>query len=67
MVMDLFKRKKSLGELEEEGERLEAEVSVEQKKVLLAELKKRGLQAKHFGDTSQPSTWQKIKTFLKNN
>lgn len=52
----LFKHKPSLAELEEETERKEAEgelagaeLSVTQKRVAIAELKKRGLEPKHFG------------------
>lgn len=54
--MPLFKHSPSLGELEEETERKRAEddligteLSIAQKRVAIAELKKRGLSAKHFG------------------
>ena len=56
MVGGIFKRQKSLSELEEETERLEVEdqktsheLSLAQKRYAIAVLKKRGLRPKHFG------------------
>lgn len=73
MVMNIFKGKqKSLSEIEEETEKLEGEdrkagveLSIAQKKVAISELKKRGLTAKHFGDTALGSTWNRIWSWLK--
>jgi hypothetical protein len=69
MVMNLFKKKdtKSLAEIEEEQEKLEAEdeklgteVSIAKKRAIIAELKKRGLEPKHFGfDFSKAIKWLK--------
>jgi len=68
----MFKRSKSLSELEEDEERLEGEdrnlgmqLSIAQKKVAIRELKKRGLTPKHFGNTALGSTWSKIWNWLK--
>ncbi len=56
MMPNPFKRIPSLSEIEEETERKQAEnelvgteLSIAQKRALIAELKKRGLSAKHFG------------------
>jgi len=65
--MTIFKRSKSLSELEEENEKqeeqdrnLSTELSIAQKKVAIAELKKRGLTPKHFGmDFSKIIEWLK--------
>lgn len=71
-MTQLFNRKKSLTEIEEETERTQAEnelesskLSLAQKRVAIAELKKRGLTAKHFGDTRVGETWSKIWSWLK--
>jgi len=71
-IFEQFKQKKSLAELEEETEQLEAEdkrvgkeLSIVQKRQAIAELKARGLQPKHFGDTSSSFTWKKIWHWLK--
>lgn len=70
--MPLFKRNPSLAEIEEETERQQAEngllgtkLSIAQKKMAIAELKKRGLTPKHFGDTALGSTWNRIISWLK--
>jgi len=70
--MPLFKSEKSLGEIEEETEKERAEddllgtkLSIVRKKLAIAELKKRGLTPKHFGDTALGSTWAKIWSWLK--
>lgn len=67
-----FQKPKSLAEIEEDSERLEGEnrnvgirLSIAQKKIAIAELKKRGLTPKHFGDTALGSTWSKIWSWLK--
>lgn len=72
MTMNPFRKEKSLSELEEENERLEGEdrnlgtqLSIAQKKMAIAELKKRGLSPKHFGDTALGSTWKRIISWLK--
>lgn len=56
MVMGLFRKEKSLSEIEDENEKLQAEnekagteLSLAQKRAAIAELKKRGLSPKHFG------------------
>ncbi len=67
MVMNIFKKNKSLSETEEETERLQAEnekesvqLSIAQKRAAIAELKKRGLTAKHFSfDFSRIISWLK--------
>lgn len=72
MVQNLFRREKSLSEIEEATEREQAEddllgtkLSIAQKKVAIAELKKRGLTPKHFGDTALGSTWARVWSWLK--
>ena len=72
MTMNPFKRSRSLSELEEDEERLEGEdrnlsmqLSIAQKKRAIAELKKRGLSPRHFGDTALGSTWNRIISWLK--
>jgi len=71
MVQKLFKREKSLNELEEETERLEVEerkatleYSIAQKKAMANELNERGLKPSHFGDTKETDTWTKIRKWL---
>ena len=66
MVGGLFKRPKSISELEEETEHKDAEnkladseLSLAQKRELIARLKERGLQPKHFS-----FNWTAIKKFL---
>jgi len=60
MVGGLFKKEKSLAELEEEDEKLEVELSVTQKRQAIAELKKRGLTPKHFSfDFKRIINWLK--------
>ena len=72
MAGGLFKRQKSLEELEEENEVLEAEdkqaglkLSIAQKRELVKRLKDRGLTPAHFGNTSLTETWTKIIQWLK--
>jgi len=67
-----FARERSLAELEEESEKGRAEddllgtkLSIARKRAAIAELKKRGLTAKHFGDTAVGQTWAKIFSWLK--
>lgn len=67
MVGGLFKHKKTLAELEEDQEALEGEdkvvgtqLSIAQKRVAIAELKKRGLSAKHFD-----FSWSRIVEWLR--
>jgi len=62
----LFKREKSISELEEETELAEAEdkkvgveLSIAQKRQAIARLKERGLTPKHFG-----FDWNAIKKFV---
>lgn len=64
----IFKREKSLSELEDETERLEgedkrldAELSVAQKRFAIAKLKERGLSPKHFNFDFK-KIWQWLKT-----
>jgi len=68
----VFRPKKSITELEQETERLEVEdrkseleYSIAERKAMIAKLKDRGLTPKHFGDTSQGSTWKNIWNWLK--
>lgn len=63
----LFQRHKSLSEIEEETEELEAEnkkvgeeLSIAEKRAAIARLKESGLKPKHFG-----FDWQAIKNFVK--
>lgn len=63
----IFQREKSLSEIEEETEQLEAEnkranqeLSLAEKKVAIAQLKERGLTPKHFS-----FNWAAIKNWLK--
>lgn len=72
MTLPFLKHKKSLSELEDESESLEGEdrklstqLSIAQKRVAISELKKRGLTAKHFGDTALGSTWSRAWSWLK--
>ena len=72
MVQKLFKREKSLNELEEETERLEVEerksnleYSIAQKKAMAKELNDRGLKPSAFGDTKETTTWERVKQWLK--
>ena len=72
MTFNPFSRQKSLDEAQEDKERLDTEderlgveVSIAKKKLMIRELKKRGLTAKHFGDTSVGATWTKIWEWLK--
>lgn len=65
--MPLFKREKTLAEIEEDTEKAEAEerltekeLSITQKKEAIARLKERGLTPKHF-----ENNWQKIINWLK--
>lgn len=67
MTGGLFRREKSLSELEEETEHLEAEnkkeglvVSLARKRLMTSELKKRGLTPGHFS-----GNWSRIWQFLK--
>lgn len=62
MVGGFFKKEKTLSELEEEDEKLEVELSVTQKRQAIAELKKRGLKPKHFGN---PPDFKRIWNWLK--
>jgi hypothetical protein len=65
-ILDSFKRKKTIAELEEDAEQKEAEdrvveteYSIAQKKMAIKELERRGLKTSHF-----PS-WDAIMNFLK--
>ena len=67
MTFNPFSRQKTASEMEEESERLGAEderlgtqLSIAQKRVAIAELKKRGLTPKHFS-----FDWTKIVQWLK--
>ncbi len=67
MVGGLFKQEKSLSELEEETEKKEAEnrlaateVSLAEKKVMIAQLKEKGLSPKFFN-----FDWARIKSWLR--
>ena len=67
MMERIFKKEKSIAELEEETERLEAqnknkgvELSIAQKRQAIAELKEHGLAPKHF-----QFDWSRIVAFLK--
>ena len=67
MVGGMFRREKSMSELEDETERLEvenkkvgAELSLAEKKKAIADLKERGLTPKHFA-----FDWQKIKEWIR--
>lgn len=58
-ILPSFKKEKSIDELEEETENLEAEnrkvdqeVSLEEKKLIIAKLKQRGLELNHFSGAS---------------
>jgi phage gp16-like protein len=62
----LTKKKKSIDELEEETENLEAEnrkadqeLSIEEKRVAIAQLKARGLKPSHFPSWSAIIQWLK--------
>lgn len=59
MPIPFLQRSKSLEELQEENEKAEVEYSLEQKRAMIRELKKRGVDAKSFG------TWGAIKNWLK--
>jgi hypothetical protein len=66
LELPFLKKKKTIDEMEEDTEELEVEnrekdqeLSLEQKRVAIAELKQRGLKPSHF-----PS-WDAIKKFLK--
>jgi len=68
MVQNLFKKEKSLSEIEEESEKTRAEddlegtkLSLAQKRVALARLKANGLTPQHFGN-SWTRVWQWLKT-----
>ncbi len=52
-LFDVFKTKKSMADLEEEDEHLEKELSVEEKKALIRELRKRGQDPKDFSDNGK--------------
>lgn len=67
-MVPIFQQRKSLAELEEETEELEAlnkkagmELSLAEKRRATFELKKRGLEPKHFGFNWQ-AIWQWLKT-----
>jgi hypothetical protein len=66
-ILPSFKKEKTIDEMEEETENLEAEnrkldqeVSIEQKKVMIAQLKEKGLKPGHFS-----FNWPAIKQWLK--
>lgn len=54
-----FSRKKDIEELQEENERADVELSVEQKKLAIKKLKAAGLSTKSFG------SWREILNWLK--
>ncbi len=62
-----FVQKKSLDELKEEDERLEAEVSVAKKRAILKELKNRGQDWRHLSDNGKQdrSFWTRAVQWLK--
>ncbi len=66
------KKEKSIEELEEETENLEAEnrkvdqeLSLEKKKVIIEQLKQRGLQIKHFSGDSLNDKFKSAISWLK--
>ena len=68
-MMPVFRRGKTLIELEDETEhletedkRLDAEMSIAQKRVAIAQLRKRGLKPSHFN-----FEWRRIWSWLKVN
>ena len=58
MPFGLFEQKKSISELQEENERLDAELSVKQKQELIKKLKGHGLSLKDFsGSIKSAINW----------
>ncbi len=58
--MPLFKRKRTLEEAQEEDERLNVDLSIEQKRAAIKRLKEAGLTGKSFG-----WNWSAIKEWLR--
>ena len=68
----VFRREKTVSELEEENERLSLEeekanheFSIAQKRAMASQLKDRGLTPKQVGDTGNGISWRKIYNWLK--
>ena len=66
MYRDIFKKKKSLAELEEEREYNEAEITVLQQQAMKKELEKRNIELSVFKDESGKVSWQRVMNWLKN-
>ncbi len=67
MNLNPFKSQKSLEELEEENDRQELELSIAQKKALIAKLKARGADPNHFKDGKKGKfNFASITNWLKN-
>lgn len=66
-ILDSFKTKKTLSELQEEDDRLTTELSVERKQSLIAELKRRGKNPNDFSNNGKKSgiNWSAVWRWLK--
>jgi len=64
-VMDSFKPKRSISELEEERETNEAEISVMRQRVLKRELERRSADVSSFKDSDGKTSWSRITNWLK--
>lgn len=64
-ILDTFKQKKTLAELEEEKEYNEAELSITRQRVLKKELESRGQELDNFKDESGKPVWSRVTNWLK--
>ena len=66
-IKNPFKKQKTLSELLEEDERLEAELSIAKKQTLIEELHARGMRWQNFSadGTKKGISWDKIKAWIK--
>lgn len=64
-VMDSFKPKKSIAELEEERELNEAEISVLRQRVLKKELERRNVDVSSFKGSDGKTSWSRVVNWLK--
>lgn len=64
-LMDSFKPKKSIAELEEEREGNEAEISVLRQRILKKELERRNADISAFKGADGKTSWQRVINWLK--
>ena len=66
MVMEYLRPKKTLDELQEEKERQDIEISLEQQRILKKQLEAKGVSLDEFKGTHGKPVWSRVVNWLKN-